>query len=269
MSVCVLLCSVTFASADIISCKRNGKVVFTDDVRKCDSDIASANIQQTKDKRVNFRYPTRNYTRGESAYTVFFESPETEADRVKMRSAVKRLNETLDLIFARIPSASHAYLKKINFYIMIGPRSALGGEDGGLRYFPKSGDQKLMLGDKRWTHSVVVYSVDNFMALSDLWTNKSIMHELAHAWHYEDWAHSYPVLKSTWLSARQQGLYLAQKDIKGKILEPAYASTNEKEYFAELSTMYFVECNYFPFNRQELKQYDAKGYAMIEQIWGI
>lgn len=39
------------------------------------------------------------------------------------------------------------------------------------------------------------------------------------------------------------------------------------EYFAELSCMYFVGCNYQPFNRKQLKDYDPVGYAMIQQMW--
>jgi len=95
------------------------------------------------------------------------------------------------------------------------------------------------------------------------------MHELSHAWHYKEWSKNYPILKKTWLSSRQKGLYLSQKSIDGELLKPAYASKNEKEYFSELSAIYFVGGNYYPYSREELKIYDIAGYSMVETIWGL
>ena len=65
------------------------------------------------------------------------------------------------------------------------------------------------------------------------------------------------------------GLYHGVKDDEGKIVDKAYATVNQLEYFAELSCMYFVGCNYQPFDREELQTYDPKGYAMIEQMWDV
>jgi len=53
----------------------------------------------------------------------------------------------------------------------------------------------------------------------------------------------------------------------GKTLR--YAAQNQLEYFAELSAMYFVGCNYPPANRSELKAYDPAGYDMIERYWDV
>jgi len=49
--------------------------------------------------------------------------------------------------------------------------------------------------------------------------------------------------------------------------QQAYAAQNHLEYFAELSCAYFVGCNYAPFNRAELKEYDPAGFALIEALW--
>jgi hypothetical protein len=64
-------------------------------------------------------------------------------------------------------------------------------------------------------------------------------------------------------------LYHGVKNDKGTTVEKAYAATNQLEYFAELSCMYFVGCNYQPFNRRELQAYDPVGYAMIEKMWEL
>lgn len=257
------------AYAEIFTCKVNGKVIYTDDKSQCSVDTSRVELDIPRDKRVNFRYPERQYLNKSDVYSIYIEAPETDKDREQLGKAVERLNKALDLIFKQIPPTSHAYLKKTNFYIMLGPRARLGGEKSGLRYFGRNGDQRLLLGDKRWSHAVVIYSVENFLWLSDLWVNKSVIHELAHAWHYEDWSKNYRILKDAWMASRNQSLYLAQEDVKGQVLKPAYASKNEKEYFSELSAMYFVGGNYYPYNKANLKKYDPVGYTMVERVWGL
>ena len=49
----------------------------------------------------------------------------------------------------------------------------------------------------------------------------------------------------------------------------AYALTDHKEYFAELSEAYWGRNDYFPYTRQELKTYDPTGFAVLEQIWKV
>lgn len=247
----------------------NGRRVMTDDARHCASNVTSKQIHESKGSGVNYRYPNRLYADKSGTYPVFIEYPESEHLAKQFDLAVKRLNDTLDMLYSKLPHRTHSYLKAISFYIMIGPKAKLGGEKDGLRYFPDNGDNIRLVGDKRWTNAIVIYSVENFLALSDLWTKKVVMHELAHAWHYQDWNKNYPIMKNAWLNSRNQGLYQSQKSIEGKLFEPAYATTNEKEYFAELSAMYFVGCDYFPFNRQDLASYDPKGYQLIEGLWGL
>lgn len=53
------------------------------------------------------------------------------------------------------------------------------------------------------------------------------------------------------------------------ILPRACALTNQIEYFAELSTMYFACCKCTPAGRDVLRQYDPTGYAMIGKMWGV
>ena len=47
----------------------------------------------------------------------------------------------------------------------------------------------------------------------------------------------------------------------------AYAATNQEEYFAELTEAYFGQNDWFPHNREELRNYDPRGYKMIEEVW--
>ena len=37
--------------------------------------------------------------------------------------------------------------------------------------------------------------------------------------------------------------------------------------FAELTEAYFGQNDWFPHNREELRNYDPRGYKMIEEVW--
>jgi len=97
----------------------------------------------------------------------------------------------------------------------------------------------------------------------------ALAHEFAHAYQLEQWPENEPQIYDTWEHAVQQGLYRNVKDENGEVLEQGYAAVNQLEYFAELSMVYFVGGYYTPFNRDELKSYDAAGYEMVRKMWNI
>ena len=59
----------------------------------------------------------------------------------------------------------------------------------------------------------------------------------------------------------------------GSVYLTAYASTNVREFFAELSVAYMckdstIEYNIdYPFNRTQLRKYDSASLRVIEQVW--
>jgi len=56
---------------------------------------------------------------------------------------------------------------------------------------------------------------------------------------------------------------------KPETVEPAYAVTNHKEYFAELTEALFSTNDVFPYTREELAGHDPKGMAVLRRVWGI
>lgn len=84
-----------------------------------------------------------------------------------------------------------------------------------------------------------------------------LLHEVTHAIHHHLFDYDNPTIKSAYKNAMDQHLY------HGK-----YASTDEKEYFAELSCAYFSHLDYEPKTREDLKRYDPTGYHMMELTWG-
>lgn len=47
----------------------------------------------------------------------------------------------------------------------------------------------------------------------------------------------------------------------------AYALTNQMEYFSELTECYFGLNDFYPFDHEELKEYDSAGYEMMAKVW--
>ena len=84
-----------------------------------------------------------------------------------------------------------------------------------------------------------------------------LLHEVTHAVHHHLFDFDNPTIKMAYRNAMEHHLY-----------QDKYASTNEKEYFAELSCAYFNHLHYEPKTREELKQYDPVGYRMMELTWG-
>ena len=254
----------------ILKCKgTDGKTIFTDDVRKCGKQpVAEIHLDIAKQTRVNYRYPERHYDRSDSPWPIFIERPENETDKKVYDKAVVRLTNILDMVFKKFPQPTHTKLKSVSFYIMRGPKHSLGGEDGGGRYIHRRLEH-YSLHDDHWNNAVVIYSADRFLYDDDLISNQLVVHELAHAWHFLHWTYKYQPIIDSWLNSRNNGLYQSVKDHYGRSLNPAYATTNEYEYFADLTAMYFVGGYYFPFDKQGLAQYDPKGYQMIEKYWLI
>ncbi len=152
---------------------------------------------------------------------------------------------------------------------MYGPDAKGGGHTNGLEYFQKDAPKYDKQLDPQWSSSVVVYSAANYLQISDFWALKAIVHEFGHAQQLEQWPEDQPDIYRAWENATKLGLYRGVKSDRGKTVKKAYAAVNQLEYFAELTCMYFVGCDYHPLDRKELKRYDPVGYAMIEKMWGL
>jgi hypothetical protein len=219
---------------------------------------------------VNYNDPPREYTTTRAGtWTIKVEKQLLADAPAVAKKAQTRLRKKLGEAIEALPDASHARLKELDIFLMYGPKSKGGGRDNGLEYFQKTAPEHHKDLDPGWGSSMVVYCAENYVQISDFWAVKALVHEMAHAHHLEQWPENQPDILQAWENAMKLGLYHGVKDDEGKIVDKAYATVNQLEYFAELSCMYFVGCNYQPFDREELKTYDPKGYAMIEQMWDV
>ena len=180
-----------------------------------------------------------------------------------------RLVASREEALQRLPPASRDELRAIPFFLMYGSQAHGGGRDNGMFYSPSDAPLKRPLLDARWGNVIVIRSANNYASISQFWSIKSLIHELAHAHHLLHRAKNDPELAETWQKAVREGLYRHVIDDTGRNIDTAYAAVNPLEYFAELSAMYFYGCNYPPRSRSELLQYDPRGAALIERWWEV
>jgi len=96
------------------------------------------------------------------------------------------------------------------------------------------------------------------------------LHELAHAYHDRVIGYGNAEIKAAYESAKASGKYdrVLRQDSQGRrTYDRAYAMSNPQEYFAESTEAYFSKNDFFPFDREELKQHDPEMFALLAKLW--
>jgi len=94
------------------------------------------------------------------------------------------------------------------------------------------------------------------------------LHELAHAYHDQYLSFDNPEIIAAYKDAKESGKYEKVKRHDGKEVK-SYALTNHKEYFAELSESYFGVNDFYPFNNEDLQDYDPLMYRVLTKAWQV
>ena len=94
----------------------------------------------------------------------------------------------------------------------------------------------------------------------------ALLHELAHAYSDLYLSALHDQLINAYKNAEKSGKYDKVERV-GSGIQRAYAMTNEKEYFAELTEAYFGRNDYYPFTRDELEAFDPKGFELMQAAW--
>lgn len=219
---------------------------------------------------VNFNNPPREYvTNRLRSWPVLIEKQLVEEQPALATNAVGRLDHLLGKTLAILPSGAQEPFARLTFFMMYGEKARHGGRDNGLEYFQKTAPAHFKDLDPRMASSVVVYSATNWVWLPEHRAVMALVHELAHAYHLEQWPELRPDIFDAWEHATRLGLYQDVQDEDGKRLEKGYARQNHLEYFAELSMIYFVGGYYHPFTRETLRTYDPDGFRLVERLWQV
>tara|TARA_R110000772_G_C13254313_1_gene434804 strand:- start:330 stop:1283 length:954 start_codon:yes stop_codon:yes gene_type:complete len=123
--------------------------------------------------------------------------------------------------------------------------------------------------EEKWK-SIEISNITNFINWTELNQPFMVMHEFAHAYHDRVLGFSYAPIIQSYNNAMQNNLYDSVLYHAGNGIyyyREAYATTNNKEYFAELTEAYLGENDFFPFIREELELHDPIGYDLVLSIW--
>lgn len=139
---------------------------------------------------------------------------------------------------------------------------------GNMQYHPGE-DWLLEHGhDPRLTQKVHITQAADLLARHHLLKHPAvILHELAHAYHDLILGFDEPRILEAYQKAMADGIYEKSLLYTGEYVRH-YGATNHKEYFAECTEAYFYKNDFYPFVAAELKQHDARAYALMQAIWG-
>jgi hypothetical protein len=232
--------------------------------------VGAATTPPPPQEPADFNHPPRQYEqRTALAWTVWVEKELVTREPLLCSQALARLEKKLGEMLAILPPATQTNFQQTPLFLMYGAKSRYGGRSNGAEYHQRHAPQHYSNLDPRMGGSVVVYSADNYVWLSEFWALKVLVHEFAHAHHLGHWPEEQPDILDAYHQAMAGHLYRKVLDLDGRTLDNGYAAVNQLEYFAELSCAYFVGCNYEPFNREQLKEYDPAGTRMIRKMWGL
>jgi len=208
--------------------------------------------------------PTKDYKvvkiRG---FTVLFH-PEVVAQAEEMKKAIDNLEKDLGVMHDAMPKDKLAKLLKVRIWMEWDEKSGADFHPSAvwLREHGKNPDKSNGI-DFLFTKN---YAKD--FATGNGHHHHVLIHEFSHAHQHFAMGGLDDQIKIAYTQAMERKLYDSLKWSDGKVAK-GYAATNEKEYFADLSMIYFAEGIYYPFTRAELREHDPVGYKMVQDAWGV
>ena len=174
-------------------------------------------------------------------------------------AVTERLDQDLNTVIGALEPAIIDRLKTVRFWV----------EDNGAWpagvYHPSAAWLETNGYPAHWAESVQIGNAANYLS----WTAVQpamVLHELAHAWHHQFLGYAHPGILEAYAAAMADGRYSDVAYAGGGTAE-AYATTNEMEYFAELTEAWFWENDFYPFIRADVLAFDPLGASVIEAAW--
>lgn len=189
-------------------------------------------------------------------------SPELDAAMESSTTTLAEIEAQLVAIEQALPAAAVTELREVRIWVELDQL-----EEGGAQYHVSQDWLQENGYNPEKVGGVEISNATNFLNWSQTYQPWMILHELAHAWQFTN-AESANEVSATFRLAVASGIYESVEYADGS-LQPAYALTDDKEYFAEMTEAYFGTNDFYPFTRAQLQLFDADGYAMVRQVWGV
>jgi hypothetical protein len=175
---------------------------------------------------------------------------------------LKLLGDHLFRITRVVPKKALARLRKVPIWMELAhPRHPW------MCYHPSADWLREHAMNPKKAGAVEIANGKNFLS----WTHDQpwmVLHELAHAYHHLVLGFEHAGVRACFKRAVASKSYESVLHISGR-KRRAYALTNAKEYFAELTEAYFGTNDFYPFVRAELKQHDPKMFELLGKLWGV
>lgn len=205
--------------------------------------------------------PTSAYKRESVQGFTILIHPEVLAHQQEAKEMRAELSQQLTAISRNVPAKPLAALRKVRIWVEWAKRS-----QGAAEFHPSAQWLNQHGYNPEKAGCIEVSNIHNFIQWSRTAQPWMLLHELAHAYHHLVLGDQYTGIEVAYHQAVQQKLYASVAYVKGG-KQKAYALTNAKEYFAELSEAYFGKNDFYPFTRSELKAYDPSGYQLMKTVW--
>jgi hypothetical protein len=185
-------------------------------------------------------------------------SPEWERDPELRQRCLDILSESLRQLARIVPAPAWGKLKQVPIWLDYEEVHFINGA-----YLPS----------RLW---LIAHGMDPERAKSVLFTRNLanliggqpnlVLHELAHAYHDLVLTERDPAIVAAYERAQASGLYDSVERNDGT-RGRAYALTNAREFFAELSEAYFGRNDFFPYTREQLQTFDPESFKVVAEAW--
>lgn len=191
-----------------------------------------------------------------------------ELENSKIEFCLEALEKQLKEIVRILPRSISDKLKKVDLYV----NDTYPGTSPKAEYHPSGQWLKENGRDPRMAKSVEFTNVGIFEKEIDRMPF-FVLHELAHAFHDQFLENGFgnKDIEQQFQRAKASGKYdRVERRLGGKapnLFEPSYALTSPMEFFAEATEAYFGVNDFFPFNRQELEEFDPQAAELVSRMW--
>jgi hypothetical protein len=213
---------------------------------------------------------TRYETNLIAGWTVLVNERLFAGEKSATDQALELLRGQLQEIVRVLPAPAVAELRKVTLWFS----PEYPGVKPKAEYHPGADWLRAHGRNPAMAQGVEFTDVRNFEAETRRMPNFTL-HELAHAYQDRVLPHGFDnaEIRAAFERAKAAGIYDRVERWLGNgrsnTFERAYAMTNPMEYFAESSEAFFSRNDFFPFNRDELKQHDPDMAQLLARLWAV
>jgi hypothetical protein len=241
------------------------KFEWPERLRKVREDIHAAAVKRSEDAENATSHEERHIL----GWKVLVSRKLIAENAAALDQALPLLQAQLEEIVRVVPAPAVTELQKVPLWLnpeypKVPPRAEF---HPGAQWLSQNGRDPQMVKGVEFTNIRI------FQAETRRMPNFTL-HELAHSYHNRVLPMGFgnPEIKAAYDKAKASGSYdrVECKDSEGRgTMKRAYAMVNPQEYFAESTEAYFTRNDFFPFNREELKQHDPEMFALLTKLWGV